>query len=99
MFALFVWADDGARVEPATPIRSGRADSRSSSGVASDIGRWQMLLDSGFETRETKKANKLRLDALPDHVPNRLGYNPKDVMAKMKNAKVSNRTEVEVAQN
>ena len=59
-----------------------------------------MLLDGGFETRETKKANKLKLNALPEHLTNKLAYNPKSLMDKMKNAKgLSNRTDVEVAQN
>lgn len=58
----------------------------------------RMLMESGFETRETKKAEKLKLDTIGLKV-NRKFYNPKEILKKMKKAGVrGNQQEVEIAQ-
>ena len=55
------------------------------------------LMNSGFTTRETKKANKLMCNAIDPRVENKV-YNPKDIMKRMKKAGMKQSLEVEVAQ-
>ena len=56
-------------------------------------------MNSGYETREAKKANKLRLNSIGTRVTSSI-YNPKSIMNKIRKAGLKGNTlQVSVAQN
>jgi len=58
----------------------------------------RMLMDSGYESRETRKANRIPLEGFTSKISKKI-YNPKARLDRMKNSVVKgNRTDFQMAE-